>query len=113
MDYAEHVSSIINDIGTSITLRTVTAVFNSTTLQNTNTNVDTSITASIRHYRPKEVGGLIQSGDREARIAAADLAAEPTPYDKIIVGGKVFNVISVNVRSPKNIAAIYILQIRG
>lgn len=113
MSYASRVQAIINTIGTLVTLRTVTSTFNTSTLENVNTNTDTTITASIRHYSPKEISGLVQSGDREARIAAASVTAAPTPYDKIIISGKIFNIISVNIRSPKNVDAIYIVQIRS
>ncbi len=73
MKYARRVQRIINKIGTSITLRTVASTYNASTLENVITNVDTALVASIRHYKPQEIAGLIQNGDREVRIAAVDI----------------------------------------
>jgi hypothetical protein len=35
------------------------------------------------------------------------------PNDQVVIGGKTFQVVSVNIRSPFNEAAIHIVQVRG
>jgi hypothetical protein len=67
----------------------------------------------VRQYRAKEIKGLVQQGDREVRIAAADLSFTPRPNDRIVIGGKTFQVVSVDPRRPFDEAAIHILQVRG
>jgi hypothetical protein len=47
------------------------------------------------------------------RIAAADLNFTPRPNDQVVIGGKTYQVVSVNTRSPFNEAAIHLLQVRG
>lgn len=115
MSYATRVSSIINKIGETVVFRRVTAqsALNTTTMKVTNTTADTTVKASVRMYKPSELSGLIQQGDREVRIASSDLSNEPAPNDKIIIAGKQFNIVSVNTRRPSDVAAIYICQVRG
>jgi hypothetical protein len=72
-----------------------------------------TIKAGVRQYRAKEIAGLVQQGDQEVWIAAADLSFAPKPNDQVVIGGKTFQVVSVNTLSPFNEAAIHILQVRG
>jgi len=67
----------------------------------------------VRQYRVREIAGLVQQGDREVRIAAAALSFTPKPNDQVVIGGKTYQVVSVNTRSPFNEAAIHIVQVRG
>jgi hypothetical protein len=57
--------------------------------------------------------GFRDGQDQEVRIAAADLSFSPKPNDQVVIGGKTFQVVSVNTRSPFNEAAIHIVQVRG
>ena len=72
-----------------------------------------TIKAGVRQYRAREIAGLVQQGDREVRIAAADLSLTPRPNDQVVIGGKTSQVVSVNTCSPFNEAAIHIVQVRG
>jgi hypothetical protein len=56
---------------------------------------------------------LVQQGDREVQIAAADLSFSPKPNDQVVIGGKTYQVVSVNTRSPFDEDAIHIVQVRG
>ena len=47
------------------------------------------------------------------RIAAADLSFTPRLNDQVVIGGKTFQVVSVNTRSPFSEAAIDIVQVQG
>jgi hypothetical protein len=40
-----------------------------------------TIKVGVQQYRAWEIAGLIQQGDREVRIAAADLSFSPNPSD--------------------------------
>ena len=114
MTYAQRVKSVIDMIGETVVYRRISvAAMNTTTLNLTNTYTDTTAKASIRTYREKELGGLVQQGDREARISADSLTAEPRPNDKLIISGKQYNIVAVNTRKPADTAAIYILQVRS
>lgn len=115
MSYASRVSSVINKIGETVVVRRIvsSSAINTSTMQKTNTTADTTVKASVRMYKPNELSGLIQQGDREVRIASSDLSNEPAPNDKIIINNKQFNVVSVNTRRPSDVATIYICQVRG
>jgi hypothetical protein len=47
------------------------------------------------------------------RIAAADLSFAPTSNDQVVIGGKTYQVVSVNTRSPFSETAIHSVQVRG
>ena len=72
-----------------------------------------TIKAGVQQYRAWEIAGLIQQGDREVRIAAADLSFSPKPNDQVVIGGKTYQGVSVNTRSPFSEAASHIVQVRG
>jgi hypothetical protein len=72
-----------------------------------------ALKAGVRQYRAREIAGLVQHGDREVRLAAADLSFTSSPNDQLVIGGKTHQVVSVNTRSPFNEAAIHSVQVRG
>jgi hypothetical protein len=89
--------------GETITYKRVThGSYSTATLQSTPSVQSYTIKASVRQYRAREIAGLVQQGDREVRIAAADLSFNPKPNDQLVIGGKTFQVVSVNTRSPFN-----------
>ena len=47
------------------------------------------------------------------RIVTADLSFSPKPNDQVVIGGKTYQAVSVNTRSPFSEAAIHIVQVRG
>jgi hypothetical protein len=111
---AARVQALIGVAGESITYKQVThGSYSTATLQSTPTVQSSTIKAGVRQYRAREIQGLVQQGDREVRIAAADLSFSPRPNDQVVIGGKTFQVVSVNTRSPFNEAAIHIAQVRG
>jgi hypothetical protein len=69
-----------------------------------------TIKAGVRQPRAREIAGLVQQGDREVRIAAADLSFTPRPNDQVVIGGKTYQVVSVNTRSPFSEAAILLCR---
>jgi hypothetical protein len=111
---AARVQALIGVAGETVTYKRVThGSYSMATLQSTPSVQSYTIKASVRQYRAREITGLVQQGDREVRIAAADLTFTPRPNDQVVIGGKTYQVVSVNTRSPFSEAAIHILQVRG
>ena len=111
---AARVQALIGAAGETITYKRVThGAYSAATLQSTPSVQSSTIKASVRQYRAREIAGLVQQGDREVCIAAADLTFTPRPNDQVVIGGKTFQVVSVNTRSPFNEAASHIVQVRG
>ena len=111
---AARVQALIGRAGEIITYKQVThGSYDPATMLSTPSVQSYSIKAGVRQYRAREIAGLVQQGDREVRIAAADLSFTPRPNDQVVIGGKTFQVVSVNTRSPFNEAAIHLVQVRG
>jgi len=111
---AARVQALIGVAGETITYKRVThSSYSTATLQSTPSVQSYTIKAGVRQYRAREIAGLVQQGDREVRIAAADLSFSPKPNDQIVIGGKTYQVVSVNTRRPFNEAAMHIVQVRG
>jgi hypothetical protein len=111
---AARVQALIGVAGETITYKRVThGAYSTVTLQSTPSTQSYTIKAGVRQYRAREISGLVQQGDREVRIAAADLSFTPRPNDQVVIGGKTYQVESVNTRSPLGEATIHIVQVRG
>jgi hypothetical protein len=111
---AARVRALIGRAGETVIYKRVThGSFSTATLQSTPMVQSYTVKAGVRQYRAKEIKGLVQQGDREVRIAAADLSFTPRPNDQVMIGGKTFQVVSVNTRSSFNGAAMHIVQVRG
>jgi hypothetical protein len=68
------------------------------------------IETAFRDGLTMAAGTLIQSGDRQAIIAADQQA--PLPGDSLTIGGVVWHVIAVNAVNPARAAYIYKLHVR-
>jgi hypothetical protein len=80
---AARVQALIGVAGETITYKRVTHGAHSTaTLQSAPSVQSYTIKAGVRQYRAREIAGLVQQGDREVRIAAADLSFTPTALAK-------------------------------
>jgi hypothetical protein len=111
---AARVQALIGAVGETITYKRVThGSYSTSTLQSTPSTQNHTIKAGVRQYRAREISGLVQQGDREVRIAAADLSFTPRVNDQVAIGGKTYQVVSVNTRSPFSETAIHIVQVRG
>jgi hypothetical protein len=111
---AARVQALIAVAGETITYKRGThGSYSTATLQSTPSVQSYTIKAGVRQYRAREIAGLVQQGDREVRIAAADLSFTLRPNDQVVIGGKTYQVVSVNTRSPFSEAAIHIVQVRG
>lgn len=114
VSYAARVASVIDRVGQDITFRSRGAnSFTASTGVNTVSYTDYTVKASVRHYSPREIAGLVQAGDREVRIAADALAATPKKDDLVTIGAFKGRVVEVITRSPKGTNAVHILTVRG
>jgi hypothetical protein len=111
---AAGVQALIGVAGETITYTRIThGSYSTATLQSAPSVQSYTVKAGVRQSRAKEIKGLIQQGDREVRIAAADVRFKPKQNDQVVIGGKTYEVVSANTRSPFDAAAIHMLQARG
>jgi hypothetical protein len=85
---AARVQALIGVAGETITYKRVThGSYSTATLQSTPSLQSYTMKAGARQYRAREIAGLVQQGDREVRVAAADLSFAPRPNDQVVIGG--------------------------
>jgi hypothetical protein len=85
---AARVQALIGVAGETITYKRVThGSYSTATLQSTPSLQSYTMKAGVRQYRALEIAGLVQQGDREVRVAAADLSFAPRPNDQVVIGG--------------------------
>jgi hypothetical protein len=89
-------SKLMARFGGEAMIRRVTpGVYNPTTGTVSETVTDTPVRGVLEDVKQREVGGLIQAGDKKLIIAAADLVAVPTTADRVIIEGRVLQVLEV------------------
>lgn len=116
MSIAARVSGLSNSVGQTAVYKRKTAEgsFSTTTLQKTPSYTNYTIKICVRKYTVREISaGLVDAGDREVRIAAADLSFTPSRGDIIVISSKNYRVISVDTRTAKNENALHIVQVGG
>lgn len=108
-------STVLSRFGTSVTIRTVTpGTYQTATGDATDTSSDAVVKGFWEEYRATEIIGLVQQGDRKLTLAAKDLSAAPRVHkDKVVDGGKEYEIVSVEEVRSGDEAAIYVLQCRG
>ncbi len=77
------------------------------------TYTDYPVKALIRRYSPQELSGLVQQGDREARMAAAALSVTPAVGDEIQIDGRLHRIKAVDTRSDGESPVLHVLIMRG
>lgn len=114
MSLLSHVTQLVNDIGKTITLRTVvegTYDIASGSLTGGSTT-DTEVKAMFLGYDdPLFDGEIIQRGDRKVVIRASD-GVEPKTQDILIEGSTQYKVISVRQIEQAGTDVVYICQAR-
>lgn len=115
MTIPDRVEAIIQEIGQSGTYTTFTDVFDVATGTNVKTPTDQVIQMAVRAYTGQEMAGQssIQQGDREFRISAQELTADPSNTDEITIGSEKFTVQEVNTRLVRGVPAIHIIRATG
>ena len=107
-------SKIVGKFGGAITFTVVTAgAYNTTTGAITETTTTTTIRGVLDAVSTREVNDLVQATDKSLTVAAADLAAAPTPADRVTIGGIIHQIISVDKVEQDNQAIIYTLILRA
>jgi hypothetical protein len=111
---AERGQSVIGGAGKAVSYKRVThGAYSTATLQSAPPVQSYTLKAGVWQYRAREIAGLIQQGDREMLIAAADLSFTSQRNDQVVIGGKAFQVVSVSTCSPFGGAAIHIVRIKS
>lgn len=106
-------SKLVDKFGGEVTIRRVTpGTYNPTTGTSGETVVDTVIQGVLRDVTRREVGDLVQAGDKRLLIAATAVDATPTPADRVIVTGRSLQVIEVRTVEQDNTAITYELLLR-
>lgn len=114
MSLIDRVSTMIGRNGRTVTVKHISGnAYNTTTGENVKTVTNYEVMANVRYYTAKQINGLVQQGDCEVRIAAADIAVDPVDQDQIVIDGVTTTVMAVNKRVVGNVPAIYIIQVRG
>lgn len=80
--------------------------------------VAATLKAMVRMYRPAELAAGIVQGDRRVVVAAATLDAAEWPVpprkgDQVVDGGKVLAVQGCEEIKVRDVAAKYVLAVRG
>ena len=100
--------------GGDVTLRTVTTgIYNPTTGTASEVTSDASIKGVLEDVTNREVGDLIQAGDRRLTIAAADVTAAPTTANRIIISGVTYQVVRIATIEQDNQPITYELILRA
>jgi hypothetical protein len=67
-----------------------------------------TIKGHYRNYRPKEISGILEQGDKELR-SSTDVAFEPLEGDIVTIEGTDYRVMGVDNRLNK----LYVVHVRG
>lgn len=105
------VDSILNDLGKTLTLRSVTeGSYNVNTGGVTNTTSDTSVIGMLLNYKDlQRDGDIIQQGDSKIVIKTG---TAPDIQDIILDGSVQYRVISVRQIEESGNDVVYICQVR-
>lgn len=65
-------------------------------------------------YTAREIDGtLIQASDKKLLVAVSGLTITPTPDDRITVGGKTYEIVTVKTLQPGGTVILYEIQGRA
>lgn len=107
-------SKIVNKFGGDVTFRRITVgAYNTTTGAAAETNADTGIKGVLEDVTKREVNDLVQAGDKRLIIAAQDLnGTVPTTADKVVISGRVLQIIRIDTIEQDNQPITYELILR-
>lgn len=107
-------TKLMSKFGGDVTLRTVTTgIYNPTTGTASEVTSDASIKGVLEDVNAREVGDLIQAGDRRLTIAAADVSAAPTTADRLVIQGQIFQIVRIATIEQDNQPITYELILRA
>lgn len=76
-------------------------------------NTDTEVKAFVRRYKPQEVAGLVQQGDRIVSIDGTGLATAPANGDEVLYNGIFYKIYAIEDVSTGPGVVRYNLSVRG
>lgn len=105
---------LIRKFGGDVTFRVITVgAYNPATGEAGETASDVAIKGVLEEVNEREVGDLIQSGDKRLLVAALDLTNPPTVADRVVISSVSYQVIFVNTVEQDNQAITHELILRG
>ncbi len=105
--------TVLAKFGTSTVIRRVTGTaYDPTTRTMAPVTTDTTVKGRFEDYTDRQFSETIKAGDRKLTIAAADLAYTPTPAEKVVSAGIIYQIVTVKQEMATDQAALYTLQLR-
>ena len=110
-DFAASASAMIARVGVNILWeKSIGASYDPATGKTSGANVvNYALKGHVRGYRPHEIAGLLQYGDKELRLASSDVAFEVMEGDRVQIDGGYYQVASID----KRMNALIVVQLRG
>lgn len=104
------VARIIEKKGENAVWRKVTGgTYNPATGKYSGETITTyNVTAHYRNYKPKEITGILEQGDKELRMST-DVQFTPMEGDTVLIDGSDYRVMGVDDRLRK----LYVVHLRG
>lgn len=115
MTVAERVREMADDVGTTVVFKRVTpGAFNAATGKSAAaTTYSYSVKVTIRDFKPHQIKGLIQDGDRRVILPANGLSFTPDKNDQIFIGGVRHNIMHIETVYAREDVAAYRILVRG
>lgn len=109
------VQSILGEVGKTITYRrrTTSGYDAATGGVAPETVTDYNVKVGIKDFKPYQIQGLVQQGDRMVIISALDLPVRPNESDTVLMDGKSYNIMGVHEVFHRNEDMAFKLHIRG
>jgi hypothetical protein len=106
-------SKLMSKFGGTVTIRRIVpGVYNPETGTSSETASDTVVRGVLQDVKLREVGGLIQAGDKRLLIAAADLAIAPSIADRVVIEGRSLQVVQTQTNEQDNSPITFELILR-
>jgi hypothetical protein len=108
------VKAVARPLGTTITLRTVTAgTYSTSTGGASDTTVDLDVEGFILTENDLDALGLVMVADRAVLLLALAVTTAPTTADRFLIGTDVYEITQVDNQSVRDDRAYYVLHGKG
>lgn len=104
---------VLNKAGRDVSYVIIDDGYDPATRKTSDSRTTLTVRANIRNYKPHEIKGLVEFGDREVRLAASEISFVPKKGDEIIDGNQKLRVASSNPLYAGSVAALYVLIAKG
>ena len=100
--------------GGDVTVRILTAgSYNTTTGEIAESASDTAIKGIVSDVTLKEANELVQAGDKNLTISAADVTTAPGTKDQVVISSVVYQIIQVETTELNGVDIVYDLVLRA